>query len=159
MNTLNFIESYTKENIKVVNKPWGHEKWISSGLPNHNYALKEIFFKADNRTSLQVHEFKNETNYVLSGKGILLFHKIPFDFDRFHENGYTKQDIEKIISELKSIDLMPGVTTHVWAGCIHRVVSETDLTFIEASTIELNDVYRLHDDMNRTHGLIKDEHV
>jgi len=159
MNISNFIETYDKDNVKLVNKPWGYEKWITPGKPNHDYALKEIFFKAGNRTSLQVHEFKSETNYVLSGKGILLYHREKFDFFRFHAGEYSKDDINKIISELETIDLVPGVICHVWAGCIHRVVSEIDLTFIEASTTELDDVYRLHDDMNRTHGLIKNEHV
>ena len=53
-------------NIKTVNKPWGNELWIADGVRTP-YALKRILFKSGNRTSLQVHEYKFETNYVLSG--------------------------------------------------------------------------------------------
>lgn len=159
MNTFDLIDNYTSKEVKVVNKPWGYEKWISPGEPKHKYALKEIFFKSGNRTSLQVHQYKCETNYVISGKGVLLYHDKPFDFERFHAGGYSKKDIEQIMSELKTVELVPGVISHVFAGCIHRVFSIEDLTFIEASTTELDDVFRLQDDTNRTHGLIKDEHV
>ena len=31
--------------VKIVSKPWGHEKWIASGKPDFKYALKEIFIK------------------------------------------------------------------------------------------------------------------
>ena len=68
-------------NIKFVNKPWGNELWIADGVRTP-YALKRILFKAGNRTSLQVHKFKFETNYVLSGSGILYRSKILFDFYR-----------------------------------------------------------------------------
>jgi hypothetical protein len=152
------IEYFKMEDCKKVTKPWGHELWISPGAPKHQYALKEIFFKAGNRTSLQVHQYKSETNYVLSGHGHLLYHPDLFDFDRFHSGNYTKRDIDIIISELQVFDLIPGVVCHVWAGCIHRVMAIEDLTFIETSTVELDDVYRLQDDTNRTHGLIRDEH-
>lgn len=153
------IEFFKMENCKKVVKPWGHELWISPGAPQHQYALKEILFKAGNRTSLQVHQYKSETNYVLTGNGHLLYHKTPFDFTRFVNGGYSKRDIDQIISELDVYELVPGVVCHVWPGCIHRVVAIEDLTFIEASTVELDDVYRLQDDTNRIHGLIRDEHI
>ena len=43
-------------------------------------------------------------------------------------------------------------------GQIHRVVADTDLVFIEASTKELDDVIRLADDASRGHGKIDSEH-
>ena len=49
--------------IKKVNKHWGYELWIADGSVTP-YASKRILFKAGNRTSLQVHEYKIETNYV-----------------------------------------------------------------------------------------------
>jgi mannose-6-phosphate isomerase len=158
MNSCELIENYSSDKIKIVNKPWGNEKWIAQGTERQRYALKEIFFKSGNRTSLQVHQHKNETNYVIKGKGILLYHESPFDFERFYSRNYNVKDLELLISELKEIKLVPGVVSHVYAGCVHRVVSLEDLTFVEASTIELNDVIRLHDDTGRTHGLIQSEH-
>lgn len=153
------VDFFNIDNCKKVSKPWGHELWIADGEPSHRYALKQILFLAGNRTSLQVHEFKSETNYVLSGYGHLLYHEQKFDFEKFKEGGYTKADIDRIISELQIIELLPGVVSHISPGHIHRVVAIDDLTFIEASTTELDDVYRLQDDSNRTHGLIKNEHL
>ena len=43
--------------VHTVKKPWGYEKWIADGNPNFSYALKEIFFKAPYRTSIQFHKF------------------------------------------------------------------------------------------------------
>ena len=56
--------------MKKVSKPWGYELWIADAISTP-YALKRILFLAGNRTSLQVHEQKFETNYVLSGTGKL----------------------------------------------------------------------------------------
>ena len=44
------------KDIYKVNKPWGHELWINGEHPD--YALKEIFLKSGNKTSLQYHQFK-----------------------------------------------------------------------------------------------------
>ena len=53
----------------------------------------------------------------------------------------------------------PGDIFHVKPGYIHRVEALTDLTMIESSTIELDDVFRLKDDSNRGDGKIDSEHV
>ncbi len=50
---------------KYVEKPWGYEKWIAV---NEHYALKEIFLKKGERTSMQYHNLKEEDSYVLKGK-------------------------------------------------------------------------------------------
>ena len=60
-----------EKNVKVVIKPWGYEKWIAPGKPNFKYALKEIYLKKGKKSSLQFHKKKEETNYILSGEGIL----------------------------------------------------------------------------------------
>ena len=54
------------DEVKKVNKPWGYEKWIADGKPNFKYVLKEILFKSNFKSSIQFHEFKEETNYVQS---------------------------------------------------------------------------------------------
>ena len=56
------------------------------------------------------------------------------------------------------IELFPGVTFTITPGIVHRVVAITDLEFVETSTTELDDVYRLQDDAGRTHGRIISEH-
>lgn len=43
------------KDVRFVKKPWGYEKWIADGNPNFKYALKEIFLKAGNKSSLQFH--------------------------------------------------------------------------------------------------------
>tara|TARA_B110000495_G_scaffold84389_1_gene72548 strand:- start:1207 stop:1677 length:471 start_codon:yes stop_codon:yes gene_type:complete len=147
------------ENIRTVKKPWGYERWISDGEPNFKYVLKEIFFRSTFRTSTQVHKFKEETNYILSGKGILFYSEENFDVDKYENNEYSKEDISKFLSGLKKQELTKGKVVHVKPGCIHRIESLEDLTIIESSTIELDDVIRLEDDTDRPNGKIKSEHL
>lgn len=143
--------------IKTVNKHWGHELWIADGVRTP-YALKKIFFKAGNRTSLQVHREKFETNYVLSGTGKLYRSHELFDIDNFLSNGMTDIEVAEYEESLDVIDLHEGTVFDVKPGYVHRVVATTDLTFMEASTIQLDDVIRLQDDKGRTHGKIQHEH-
>ena len=147
------------ENIRTVKKPWGYERWISDGEPNFKYVLKEIFFRSTFRTSTQVHKFKEETNYILSGKGILFYSEENFDVDKYENNEYSKEDISKFLNRLKKQELTKGKVVHVKPGCIHRIESLEDLTIIESSTIELDDVIRLEDDTDRPNGKIKSEHL
>jgi mannose-6-phosphate isomerase-like protein (cupin superfamily) len=142
---------------KYVNKPWGHELWIADGT-TMPYALKRILFKAGNQTSLQVHKFKHETNYVLEGTGTLLISKIWFDVDQYVDGRMPSAVTCSHIEALEQIDLMPGIIFHVTPGHLHRVVAKTDLTFMEASSTELNDVVRLRDDTGRPDGKIESEH-
>jgi len=144
-------------NIKTVNKPWGNELWIADG-ERTPYALKRILFKAGNRTSLQVHEYKFETNYVLSGSGKLYKSKEILDIADFLVNGMSEQDVKNYENFFDIIDLEPGVVFDVAPGFVHRVVAVSDLEFIEASTPHLDDVIRLQDDQGRTHGKIDNEH-
>ena len=144
-------------NIKTVNKPWGNELWIADG-ERTPYALKRILFKAGNRTSLQVHEYKFETNYVLFGSGKLYKSKEILDIADFLSNGMSEQDVKNYENSFDIIDLKPGVVFDVAPGFVHRVVALSDLEFIEASTPHLDDVIRLQDDQGRTHGKIDKEH-
>ncbi len=143
--------------IKKVNKHWGYELWIADGVRTP-YASKRILFKAGNRTSLQVHEKKFETNYVLSGTGILHRSKEPFDIAKFLKDGMTATQVELYESTFDVIELKEGVVFDVAPGYVHRVIATTDLEFMETSTTELDDVIRLQDDQGRTHGRISYEH-
>jgi len=143
--------------IKRVTKHWGYELWIADGVRTP-YASKRILFKAGNRTSLQVHEKKFETNYVLSGTGILHRSKEPLDIAKFLEEGMSSTQVELYESTFDVIELKEGVVFDVAPGYVHRVMATTDLEFMETSTTELDDVIRLQDDAGRTHGRISYEH-
>lgn len=143
--------------LKIVNKHWGHELWIADGVRTP-YALKKILFKAGNRTSLQVHREKFETTYVLSGTGKLHRSKELFDIDAYLKNGMTEEEVILFERTFDVIDLYEGMAFDIKPGYVHRVVANTDLTFIEASTEHLDDVIRLQDDKGRTHGKINYEH-
>lgn len=143
--------------IKKVNKHWGYELWIADGSQTP-YASKRILFKAGNRTSLQVHEYKIETNYVLSGTGILHRSKEPLNIDQFLIAGMTARQVEEYEATFDVIELKEGVVFNVTPGYVHRVIATTDLEFMETSTTELDDVIRLQDDGGRTHGRVSYEH-
>jgi mannose-6-phosphate isomerase-like protein (cupin superfamily) len=143
--------------IKQVNKHWGYELWIADGSVTP-YASKRILFRAGNRTSLQVHEYKIETNYVLSGTGVLHRSRAPLDIKQFLESGMTSKEVEAYESTFEVIELKAGVVFNVQPGYVHRVMATTDLEFMETSTTELDDVIRLQDDAGRTHGRISHEH-
>jgi len=143
--------------IKKVTKHWGYELWIADGSQTP-YASKRILFKAGNRTSLQVHEYKIETNYVLSGTGMLHRSREPLDIAKFLEQGMTNKQAEAYEYTFERIELKPGVVFNVTPGYVHRVIATTDLEFMETSTTELDDVIRLQDDAGRTHGRISYEH-
>ena len=51
--------------MKVINKPWGSETVIEI---NKKYLLKKLHMKKNHRCSLQFHNLKKETIYVLKGK-------------------------------------------------------------------------------------------
>ncbi len=143
---------------KTVTKPWGQEKWIQAGDEKHSYVLKEIVLNKDYKTSLQVHKYKAETNYILEGQGRLIYSDLPFDCDRYVDGKYTPQEIDNLLINLKVQNYGPGSAMTIEPGTIHRMIADTDLRFVEASTCHLDDVIRLQDDANRSHGRIDSEH-
>ena len=143
---------------KIVSKPWGQEEWISDGL-RMPYALKKILFTAGHRSSLQVHQQKKETNYVLSGEGILILGNRSFPTNDYLGGRLTAETLEWYLEDVTSHDLKPGMSFDINPGTIHRVIAISDLVFIEASTPELDDVIRLQDDSRRGNGRIASEHA
>lgn len=108
--------------MKII-KPWGHEFiWANT----NNYIAKILFIKKNNRLSLQYHEIKEETIYVLSG--------ILKVWDQFGECKLLKK----------------GSIYHVEPMQIHRFgATDNDVQLIEVSTTYLNDIIRIADDYNR----------
>ena len=144
--------------IQKIEKPWGHEIWLASYYNDSKYALKEILIRAPHKSSIQFHEAKEETNYIQSGTGLLMLSKDPINVQKFKDGGYNPDELSSMIDSLQSIELQKGVVFHIKPGYIHRVVALTDLLMIEASTLELDDVFRIQDDSNRGHGKIDSEH-
>jgi mannose-6-phosphate isomerase-like protein (cupin superfamily) len=133
------IDSYKKDEWSMssytVEKPWGKEEWLE--LTDH-YCMKRISMNKGAQSSLQVHKYKKEINYVLEGTVRLL--------------------IGEKVDSLEERVITAGGGWIVPPGVIHRVIAETDYVAIEASTPHLDDVTRLQDDLNRPDGLIEGEH-
>ena len=131
-----------KNNIYKVNKPWGYELWINKG--SKKFCFKEIFIKKGNKTSLQFHKLKTETNFIYSGKC-----KLYYSITR--PKYFKKVNIRtKILSSFHSIFVKPNT--------IHRIEALTNIKLFEVSTPNLSDVIRLSDDTKRPSGKIFAEH-
>jgi mannose-1-phosphate guanylyltransferase len=155
--TLNLGGLMNIQEPKIVSKPWGNELWLADGIRTP-YALKRISFKEGFRSSLQVHQYKFETNYVLTGTGIMQIRDELFDCEEFLSSLQKEQLIKEALATLREHHIKSGDIIDVKPGQIHRVIALTDLVFIEASTKELDDVIRLLDDTSRGNGKIESEH-
>lgn len=128
-----------------VEKPWGHELWINGQHPC--YALKEIFIKAGTKTSLQYHNFKQETNVLFEGTAKLHYKanmQIPDDLVKAEDTATVE------INPVSSVDVMPRT--------LHRLEAMTDILLYETSTPHLDDVVRIQDDSKRPDGRLEKEH-
>jgi mannose-6-phosphate isomerase len=113
--------------LSEVHKPWGGEELLAH---TQDYALKRICVKQGSRPSLQYHERKSESLYLLEGKlGI--------------EIGDSQ---DSLVTE----EIHPGQVVDVPRGTIHRVFALEDSVVIEVSTPQLDDVVRLQDDYGRS---------
>jgi mannose-6-phosphate isomerase-like protein (cupin superfamily) len=132
------------QDAKRVNKPWGYEIWFT-GDPAISFAFKKIFIKAGNRTSLQYHKLKRETNFILNGSA-KLFYSEP-----------EQESFQQQVTVQSGIFAGPFVVD-VFPNKVHRLEALTDLLLYEVSTPELDDVIRLTDDTGRSDGRINHEH-
>jgi hypothetical protein len=131
----------------TVSKPWGHEIWYTENGGRVPYALKQIHMTAGKRSSLQSHQIKAETNYVVDGHATVL-------------NGTFAPTDGRPVDTAAIPRQTHGPRTR-WTsspGMLHRVIAETDYTSIEVSTPELDDVVRWEDDTARGSGRIAAEH-
>jgi hypothetical protein len=156
--SLKGIDIRTTEQVKHVVKPWGWEKWLADGKPDFPYAYKMIHVRAPHKTSLQFHKYKQESNFLLKGSAVLYYADAPIDAERYEKGGYSKAELDQIIANLKTHRFKEGEIVHVLPGHIHRIEALEDITLMETSTTELDDVFRLQDDAARTHGRIEGEH-
>ena len=146
VNSKKILKHVKNKNIYKVNKPWGHELWLSEN--SDLFAFKEIFIKKGFKTSLQYHEFKIETNVLFNGKSILHYNDKGKILDK---NDLNELNIKSsLLNQICIINISPYV--------IHRLEAKSDLLLYEVSTPHLNDVIRLQDDSNRKDGRIDEEH-
>lgn len=114
------------ESPQVILKPWGWEKlWANTD----KYAGKMIHIYPGHQLSLQYHEIKDETIYVLSG--VVKAYS-------------TKYEVEHVMSE--------GMCWRIYPGAVHRFAAPKNgppVVLLEVSTPELDDVVRLEDDYGR----------
>ena len=114
-----------RSTITHVPKPWGHETiWARTD----QYVGKILHIKAGEALSVQYHNVKDETVFLLSGELIY----------RVWENG-----------EPRNVPLALGDAFHVTPGTIHQMEAVTDCDIIEVSTPHLDDVVRLTDRYGR----------
>lgn len=112
--------------VQIKLKPWGREIWFAH---TDKYAGKILEIKRGHRYSLQYHEKKQETQYILKGKALFTF-------------GINSKNLqEKILNEGDKMDILPYT--------IHRLEAYEDVLVIEVSTKDLNDVVKLEDDYGR----------
>jgi mannose-6-phosphate isomerase-like protein (cupin superfamily) len=90
---------------------------------------KILHIDQDKRLSLQVHDIKQESWFIMNGRA-----KVVWDND----NG-----------ELIETELQPGVGYTCAVGQRHRLVGITDCDVIEVSTPEIGTTFRLEDDYKR----------
>lgn len=109
-----------------IEKPWGFENLIEY---NDNYVVKELFMKKGHKCSLQYHELKKETVYVLSGKLKV----------------YLGDKEDKL--EIQIMERGENVTIEPYK--IHRMEAIEDSLYLECSTNQLWDVVRLQDAYGR----------
>tara|TARA_B100000131_G_C17737002_1_gene459369 strand:+ start:101 stop:454 length:354 start_codon:yes stop_codon:yes gene_type:complete len=114
---------------KIIEKPWGREEiW---GDVSGKYLGKTLHINMKNRLSLQYHEEKEETIYVIRGVLTLTTRKDMLSAERYQKLG-------------------PGQFYHIPPGMIHRFSAEGgDVVIAEVSTYHPDDVVRIEDDYNR----------
>jgi len=114
--------------MRVVRKPWGREEIFAE---NERYAGKLLYIDAGHSLSLQYHERKDETLYVLEGEVVLLVGTAD-------EAGGLR---EMILRRGESFRITPGMR--------HRMRADRPCVLVEVSSPELDDVVRLEDAYGR----------
>ena len=113
--------------VRRVPKPWGYEiVWAHT----ERYAGKILHITAGQALSVQYHDVKDETVYLLSGE-LRYWVQLPGT------------------EEITDQQLKAGDAFRITPGTIHYMEAVTDCDVLEASTPELDDVVRLKDRYGR----------
>ncbi|HWW61187.1 MAG TPA: cupin domain-containing protein [Thermoanaerobaculia bacterium] len=111
--------------VQRVSKPWGYELIFAK---TGRYVGKILHITEGESLSLQYHEMKEETLYVVAGELRLT---IEHNGDR------------------RDVMLRQGEAFHIPPRLIHRMEAIVDTDVAEVSTTELDDVVRLEDRYGR----------
>ncbi len=111
--------------IKHVPKPWGYELIYAK---TKDYVGKILHINRGEALSLQYHEVKEETLYVVAGELLLT---VEWNGDR------------------REMRLRKGEAFHIPPRMIHRMEAIVDTDLAEVSTPHLEDVVRLEDRYGR----------
>lgn len=111
---------------REVPKPWGSELWFAH---TDRYAGKILRIRAGCRLSVQFHEEKDDTSYVLSGRVIVS----------------QGDSVETMATQ----ELGPGDSWRTSPLVVHTLEAVEDAEIIEVSTPQLEDVVRLEDRYGR----------
>jgi len=101
--------------------------WTPNSKP---YVGKLIHIDADARLSLQIHDQKSESWYLVSGRAKVIWEREP-------DGGLLETELE------------PGAGYSCEAGQRHRLIGITACDIIEVSTREVGTTLRLEDDYSR----------
>ena len=113
--------------VKRVEKPWGYElHWVREDAP---YMGKIEHVDAGKRMSLQIHDEKSESWFLMNGRAAVIW--------------------ENNKGELIETELKPGFGYTTQVGQKHRLKAITDCDIIEVSTPEKGTTWRLEDDFSR----------
>ncbi len=110
-----------------VEKPWG---WELIWAETEAYAGKILFVKAGESLSLQFHNEKDESWYVLEGRAHVELGQAG--------EGVLGQEV-----------IVAGAAFRFRPGTVHRVRALEDTRILEVSTPQLDDVVRLEDSYGR----------
>lgn len=114
---------------KKIDKPWGYEiHWVPDTAP---YMGKVLHINAGARLSLQIHDEKQESWFIMNGKA-----KVMWDNNK---------------GQLIETELTPGQGFSTEIGQRHRLIGITDCDILEVSTPEKGTTWRLEDDYARPH--------
>lgn len=122
--------------IRTVIKPWGHET-IWAVTPQ--YVGKILHIKAGHALSVQYHNTKDETVYLLSGEMVY----------RVQEGDARDGGAAALGDGMKDMKLQRGEAFRILPGTVHQMEAITDCDILEVSTNHLDDVVRLRDRYGR----------
>jgi len=118
-------EIFQHLDVRRVPKPWGYELIFAK---TDRYVGKILHVNQGESLSLQYHEMKEETLYVVAGEL-----KLTVEYD----------------GERRVLPLRAGEAFHIPPRLIHRMEAVVDTDVAEVSTPELDDVIRLEDRYGR----------
>lgn len=117
------VDSY----VRKIEKPWGYElHWVPEDAP---YMGKLIHINAGSKLSLQIHDQKQESWFLIAGDAKVIW--------------------EDSKGEAIETVLQKGVGYSTQVGQKHRLAGITDCDIVEVSTPESGTTWRLEDDYSR----------